>query len=388
MKRYVFLGNSSKPTKEEYESTEMRKLSNVSRPCLETAHDLGYEVYLGINCKYPEKITTDLPFDVKLYNSNTYRSILSFKDNKIAYKNLINLLSKGDFEVIHCNTPIGGMIGRLCGKKKKIKKVIYTAHGFHFYKGAPLFNNTILKLAERIMAHWTDAIITMNQEDYEAAKKFKLKKYGKVYFVHGVGIDIEDFKNVKINVKNKRKELNIKDDDIVLISVGDVVQRKNYSLALDVIAKCNNPKLKYLICGLGPEMENLKNKAKSLGIENQIMFLGFRKDIKELLKISNIFLFTTTQEGLPRSLMEAMASGLPCIVSKIRGNVDLIENDKGGFCCDTIDEYVQAINTIIKSKNKVKKYIDHNLKIIKQYDIENVKREIKQIYKDVLVGDN
>ena len=386
MKRYVFVENSNKPSKKQYESLEILKPSNVSRPCLEVANEFGYEVYLGTNRKYAEKVKTDLPFDVKLYDEYTYRSILNLKDNHQAYKNLMQLLSKGEFEVIHCNTPVGGLIGRICGKKKKIKKVIYTAHGFHFYKGAPLLNNTVFKLAERIMAHWTDAIITMNKEDYEAAKKFKLRKNGKVFFCHGVGINLEQYNNITVDINKKRKELELNNDDIVLISMGDLVLRKNYGLALNVVASCKNPKLKYLICGEGPELDNLKEQAKNLNIEKQVMFLGYRNDIKELLKISDIFLFTSKQEGLPRSLMEAMAIGLPCVVSKIRGNVDLIENDKGGYLCalNNTAEFVERINKILDNPDMLEDMRKYNKEIIKKYDVKVVKEEIKNIYKEVL----
>ena len=178
MKGYVFLANSTKPTSEKSKSRDGVKLSNVNRPCLQAALDMGYDVYLGVNRENPEELACELP--VKLYDSHTYRSLTAWRDNLLAYRNLCKVMEEGEIRVIHCNTPIGGMVGRLCGRKYKADKVIYTAHGFHFYQGAPLFHRTVLKWAERVMAHYTDAIITMNQEDYEAAKKFKLKKGGKV----------------------------------------------------------------------------------------------------------------------------------------------------------------------------------------------------------------
>ena len=174
MAGYVFLSNSSKPSEEKRRSRENVKISSVSRPCIEAALDLGYEVTLGTNRHKPEELSCEFP--IKFYDSHTYRSITAFGDNKIAYDNLCKVLDQGDVEVIHCNTPVGGLVGRLAGKRKKIKKIIYTAHGFHFYKGAPLINRTVYKWAEQIMAHWTDVIITMNKEDFEAAKKFKLRK--------------------------------------------------------------------------------------------------------------------------------------------------------------------------------------------------------------------
>lgn len=384
MSGYVFLANDTKPTKEKYESREMIKPGNVSRPCLQTAIDMGYDVTLGVQRDKPEELTCDLP--VMLYDAHTYRSITAWSDNKIAYKNLNKVIQENDVQVIHCNTPVGGMIGRLCGKKNHVKKIIYTAHGFHFYKGAPLFNRTVLKWAEMIMAHWTDAIITMNQEDYESAKKFKLRKGGKVYFVHGVGITLSEFVGLSELRQAKRNELGVKDDDIVLISMGDLVPRKNYGTAIRAVAKANNPHLQYFICGKGPELENLKNLAVELRIENQIHFLGFRSDVKELLSAADVFLFTTLQEGLPRSMMEAMAMGLPCVASQIRGNVDLIENGKGGYLCSSTDVegFAEAICCIAEESELREQMKQYNIERIKKFDVSVVEKEIREIYREIL----
>lgn len=384
MKGYVFISNGTKPSEEKRKSRDPIRFTNVSRPCIQAALDMGYEVHYGINREAPEELSRDLP--VKPFEAHTYRSITAFGDNKIAYKNLCKVIESADVEVIHCNTPIGGMIGRLCGRKYRVPKVIYTAHGFHFYKGAPLFNRTVLKWAEKIMARWTDAIITMNKEDFEAAKKFRLKKGGKVYFVHGVGITLSDFVGLEDKREEKRAELAMGDDDVVLISMGDLVPRKNYATAIRAIARTQNPHLHYMICGKGPELDSLKELARTLGVENQIHFLGFRTDVKELLRAADIFLFTTLQEGLPRSMMEAMASGLPCVASAIRGNVDLIENGKGGYLCPSTDsdEFAKAIQMVAEDAELRAKMREYNLEKIKEYDISVVEREIKEIYSEVL----
>lgn len=384
MSGYVFISNGNKPSEEQRQSRDNIKLSNVNRPCLKTALDMGYKVFFGVNRSNPEKLKCELP--VTLYDSHTYRSITNFKDNLIAYNNLKEVVENNNIEVIHCNTPIGGMIGRLIGKRYKIDKVIYTAHGFHFYKGAPILNRTVFKLAEKLMARWTDAIITMNEEDYQAAKKFKLKKNGKIFKVHGVGINLNDFNNVVVDLYSKRKELGFYEEDILCISAGDLVKRKNYESAIKAIAKSKNEKIHYLICGRGPEKENLQELARELDVEDRIHFLGFRNDIKELMKISDIFLFTTLQEGLPRSMMEAMATGLPCIASNIRGNVDLIRDSKGGFLCDSSDvkKISEKINYLADNKNLRKKMGNYNLKEIRDYDILFVENEIRDIYSEVL----
>lgn len=384
MKGYLFIENSSKPTEEEANSKKDVKLDNVSYPCLVNALKMGYDVYYGVNRNNPESLNCNLP--IHLYDSHTYRSITAIKDNIIAYHNAKDIVSKGNIEVIHCNTPIGGLIGRLIGKNYHIDKVIYTAHGFHFFKGAPLFNRTILKMAERIMAHWTDAIITMNEEDYQSALKFKLRKGGKVYKVHGVGITLDDFSDIQVDYKTKRAELGLKDTDIVCISAGDLVARKNYGIAIEALAKIKNNNVHYLICGVGPEKDNLEKLAVENEIAERIHFLGFRSDVKELMKISDIFLFTTLQEGMPRSMMEAMASGLPCIASKIRGNVDLLDEGQGGYLREPSDleGISECISSLLDNPSLREKMGKYNLEIIKSYDVKVVIREIEKIYKEIL----
>lgn len=384
MTGYVFLSNSSKPSKEEQMSRKNVKLTNVNKPCLKTALDMGYEVWLGINRESPENLECELP--VHLYDSHTYRSIFNLKDNIIAYKNLMKILKKNNIEVIHCNTPIGGVIGRFCGKRAGIKKVIYTAHGFHFYKGAPLINRTFFKWAEMFMSHWTDAIITMNKEDYEAAKMFRLKKGGKVYYTPGVGIDSEIYRDTIVDKNQLRTILGLHENDIVCISMGDLIVRKNYGIAIKAIAKCKNNKIHYLICGTGPELESLQKLAKEQGVESRIHFLGFRTDIKELLKISDIFLFTTLQEGMPRSMMEAMSSGLPCIASKIRGNIDLLEDGKGGYLVEVDNDYQISckLNELANNPELRMKMSQENLERIKRFDVKEVEKIIYNIYSDIL----
>ena len=384
MKGYVFISNSSKPSFEKANSREKLVPPNVSRPCLEVALNMGYEVFWGVNKNNPEELECELP--VKLFDSHTYRSITAFKDNWIAFKNLRRVIKNNDIKVIHCNTPVGGLIGRICGKLYHVDKVIYTAHGFHFYKGAPMINRTLFKCAEQIMAHWTDVIITMNQEDYEAANRFRLKNGGKVYKVHGVGITLADFDKITVNRSEVRKSLGLRDTDIMCISAGDLVPRKNYQIAIKAIAKAKNPNLHYLICGTGSDMDRLKRLAENLNISNQIHFLGFRTDMIELFKSSDIFLFTSLQERLPRSLMEAMACGLPCVVSKIRGNVDLIEDENGGYLCNSDDyrAFAKSINKLASNAIKRSEISKANRDIIKEYDISVVESEISHIYASCL----
>lgn len=379
---YVFISNSNKPSDDVNNSMSPITTSNVNRPCLESAISLGYEVFLGVNRKHADRLECDLP--VKLYDSHTYRNPFSIIDNSVALIHLFNLIKNNDIKVIHCNTPVGGLVGRICGMICHVDKIIYTAHGFHFYKGGPVFKNWVYKTAERTMALGTDIIITMNQEDYEAAKGFKLRKNGKVYMVHGVGVNTDKFKEAVVNRESFRTEMGFKDDDFLCISMGDLIERKNYSAAIRAIAETNKNNIHYIICGEGPMKQELISLANELGITKQIHFLGFRSDIIELLRISDLFLFTSFQEGLPRSLMEAMASGLPVVASKIRGNVDLINDGINGYLCppNRVDILAQRIQQLMDSPTLRKSMGEKNILTIQNYDVGCVKNEIDMIYSE------
>lgn len=384
VKGYLFISNGTKPTPEQAAVIEHKVNTFALAPIL-AAREMGYKLYRGFNCYYPEKMK-DAEYDITFYDQHCYRSIFAFKDNWIAFKNLRTFLKQHpDIEVIHCNTPIGGIMGRLCGKLCGINKVIYTAHGFHFFKGAPIFNRTILKAIELFMAHFTDVVITMNNEDYEAAKKFHLRNDGKVFKVHGVGVYTDQY-NIVVDKKNIRRELGLPEDAIVCIAMGDIVPRKNYVVAIEAIALVKNPNLHYLICGRGTQIDELKQYSRELGVEGQIHFLGYRTDIKELSLASDFFLFASLQEGLPRSTMEAMCAGLPCVVSDIRGNNDVVDDGKGGYLVSPRDaaSFAKAINLLISSKDVATAMSKYNKEKIKEYDIEVVKKEILDIYRQVL----
>lgn len=383
---YLFISNSTKPKKHQSESLEPITIGTFALAPMNAANVMGYKLYYGVNRAYPEKLTCT-NFNVEFYDQHSYRNIFAIKDNWVAFRNLRKFLKEHhDIKVIHCNTPIGGVLGRVCGKLYKIPAVIYTAHGFHFFKGAPLFNRTILKWMEVLMARWTDVILTMNQEDYEAAFKMKLKKGGKVYYIPGVGVETHKFNTVNIDIEEKKLSLGLPEDAFVGIAMGDVIPRKNYKTTIEAISKVNNSKVHYIICGRGSQIEELKEYAESLGVANQIHFLGFRNDIVELSLMSDFFMFASSQEGLPRSTMEAMCAGKPCIVSNVRGHVDLIDEGKGGFLVSALDAdgFAEAITRLIEKPQLCEEMGCYNREKVKAFDIEIVKKKILEIYKETL----
>lgn len=384
MNKYLFIANGSKQGIDERKSKDKIELINYIKIPVKIAKEKGYQVIVGINRDYPESL--ECSDDVRFYNANIFRNIFDIKNNFIAYKNLMKVLRTDEIDVIHCNTPIGGVLGRLCGKKAKVRKIIYTAHGFHFYKGAPLLNQTLLKWIEMLLAHYTDAIITINQEDYLSAQKFKLRNEGKVYYVPGVGIDTSIISKKKSKRKDLLDEIKAENDSILMISVGDLNKNKNNEVIIKALGLIGNIKVHYILCGLGDEKDKLKSLAKKNNLEGNIHFFGYRNDIPELLKSCDIFVMPSYREGLSRSVMEAMSAELPCIVSKIRGNVDLIFEDSGGYLCDpdNINGFAKAINTLIENPSLRNAMGIYNLKKITQFDVENVKLSMKRIYSEIL----
>lgn len=222
---------------------------------------------------------------------------------------------------------------------------------------------------ERFCAKFTDKLITINQEDYNRAKGWSLRNNGKVYYVPGVGVDINKFHNIDINKKEKRKSLGIDENTKILLTVGELIKRKNHEVIIRSLSKLKDKNFVYIICGRGPLLEQLKELAVQLGLEKKVKLLGFRKDIAEICKIADLFVFPSIHEGLPVALMEAIASNIPAIASDIRGNRDLLSSDS--LCkSNKEDEW----RLLLEYKKIKKQSLD------KKYYVENIMEKIRAIY--------
>ncbi|HEM3610551.1 TPA: glycosyltransferase family 4 protein [Streptococcus suis] len=349
-------------------------------PYLEWFKKNGYEVHVAARNDYDNKDECIIPFCDRFHDLPFERSPIR-KNNLQVYKDLKNIIDTEQYEIIHCHTPMGGAIGRLAARsaRKKGTKVIYTAHGFHFFKGAPLVNWLAYYPAERWLARYTDVLITINTEDYEIAKKFKVNR---IEYVPGVGIDTDKFKNIEVNRTEKRESLGVSEDDFMIISMGELNKNKNHQVIIRAIAKLRNEKIKYVLCGQGPLETELRELAKELDVENQVKFLGFRKDVPDLMKVADLFAFPSYREGLSLSLMEAMASGLPVVCSEIRGNTDLIEDGKGGYLVEPsdVEGFAKYIKELIEDSRLKSELGGFNLEKIEHYSIENVLCEMEEIY--------
>ena len=305
------------------------------------------------------------------------------QDNLKAYIQLKELLQKQQYDLVHTHTPNASVCARLAARKlrKSQLKVIYTAHGFHFYKGAPLKNWLLFYPIEWICARWTDVLITINKEDYACAEKHMHAK--RVEYVPGVGIDFDRFENLKIDKSLKKIELGVTKETFILVSVGEINKNKNHEVVIRAIASLKKDNIHYIICGVGPLERHLKNLSKELGIESQVHLLGYRKDIPEICTVSDVFLFPSKREGLGLAALEAMATGLPIITSNMHGIVDYSVNGETGYTCSPSDItlFARHINCLYADAQLRKKMGINNIGIAKKYDIGNVLSIMDNIYR-------
>lgn len=319
-------------------------------PYLKMFKELGWETAVAAKNDYENLEDCKIPYCDKYFNVPFERFPLK-PQNITAYKMLKKIVDDGEYEIVHCHTPVGAMLTRLAaiGARRGGTKVYYTAHGFHFYKGAPLLNWLVYYPVEKLLARYTDVIITINKEDYERAKKFKTKK---VCYVPGVGIDRNRFSmecgtNIKSEIK---KELGIPLDAVVLLSVGELNKNKNHKVIIQALSEMENNNLYYVICGRGPLLEEYQILAEKLGISKRIILTGYRTDVYKFYQVADIFVFPSYREGLPVSMIEAMYNGLPIICTNIRGSRDLVESSEN-IIVENPDDKKSFIQGIIKLNN-------------------------------------
>ena len=352
-------------------------------PYLKMFKEEGWETAVAARNDYENPDDCVIPYCDTYYNIPFERNPLK-PSNLRAYKELKHVIDEGEYDIIHCHTPVGAMLTRLAAKqaRKQGTKVFYTAHGFHFYKGAPAINWLLYYPAEKWLSRYTDVLITINKEDYERAKTFKAAK---VCYVPGVGIDLKKFNVGYVNKEQKRKEIGVSADDFVLLSVGELIPRKNHEVVIRALSvlkqldKLNH--IEYVICGRGAYEADLRKLAEGLDVADHVHFLGYRNDISEICNCADLFVFMSHQEGLPVALMEAMACGLPAVCSNIRGNTDLIEDGVTGLLANnTPEEVAQSISKMKNDTALRNRVASAALQKIKQFDLSSVEDEMSKIY--------
>lgn len=301
--------------------------------------------------------------------------------NRKAYKQLLEIIEKHKIEAVVCSTPIGGALARLAAKKKHVSPVVYEAHGFLFFKGAPLINRTVYKWEEDILAHYTDVLITITEEDYQAAQKLKLRSGRKPYLVHGAGVKVGV--TVDIDRTEKRRSIGVPEDAFVIVSAGELNKNKNTEVIVRALKDVDGAH--YIACGVGPEEENLRKLAEEFGVSDRFHLMGYRTDMPEIMACANVFTMMSFREGMPRAILEAMDLGLPCVGSDTRGIRDLIDKD-GGYICKPTDvaAFAEAFVKLRDNPKARENMGKHNREKAKGYSADIVRKELLDIYSEVL----
>ncbi|KAI4448537.1 putative glycosyltransferase EpsD [Eubacterium plexicaudatum ASF492] len=370
-------------------------------PNIQLLLEMGYDVHVA--CNFEEGNTCSrqqvyrlrkvlLKMHVPGHQWDCPRSAKAVRKCCRAYYQLLKLSEKYHFSWMHCHSPVGGVLARMAAHKQGIK-IIYTAHGFHFYRGAPIKNWLLYYPVEKLLAHWTDVLLTVNKEDYCLAKK-KLKA-AKIVYLKGVGIDVRKFqkhtdKDYISDISNTgidfRKRYRIPEHAAILLSVGELSRRKNHQMVISAMRGLAGQEVHYIICGQGKLKNMLMRKAKRAKTLRQIHMVGFQENVTVFYRNADIFVFPSKQEGLPVALMEAMACGLPCIVSDIRGNRDLVADDKkdcGGirFSLKQPQKLQEALNLLIENPQLRDSCRRFNQEKIWEYDLHIVMHRMEKVYR-------
>lgn len=347
----------------------------------------GNEVHVASN------MVSELNEELK--NTNVKVNQIDFKRNPLssknisAYRQIKELQRKEKYDIVHVHTPVAAFITRLALRNEKNVKIVYTAHGFHFYKGAPLKNWLFFCTAEKLAAKWTDIIITMNEEDYKfALNKLSRKRLANVFKVGGVGINIESNINKNKNNTEFKKQLGLKEDDFIISIIGELNNRKNQIQIIKAVEKLKDiySEIKLLIVGNGDLYKYYEEYINSNNLQNNIILLGYRRDVKLILGITDVVTSVSFHEGLPLNLMEAMCNKKAIVCTNIRGNIDLVKNGENGFVVDVgdIEATIKVILKLYENPYLMKSMGEISFKNIQKFSENIVLKDMDDIYSYII----
>lgn len=351
---------------------------------------LGYQVEVACNFKQGSSITPEkvVQFQQELnqmgipyYQIPLSRSLFNVAALIKSISQSVKLMNQNQYDLIHCHTPIGSVVCRLANRLSRHyqkTRMIYTAHGFHFFKGAPIKNWLLFYPVEKICSWFTDVLILLNAEDYTIAKD---KMHAKdVVYLPGVGVDTYAYRNISASRQQLREKLGIPENKVWVLSVGELIPRKNQETLICAAAQV--PQLFVTIAGRGERLEYLEKLIEELGVQDRVKMLGFRSDVPEMCTCCDIFAFPSLQEGLPVAVMEAMACGRAVVCTDIRGNHDLIVDGKGGFLLPVKDVsgFADKLSLLAQDDALRQKMGEYNQEFVKKLDISVVNEKMRQVY--------
>ena len=354
---------------------------------------LGCEVHIACNfdymndtdvertCKYTERIKND---GIYIHNIRFARSPFSPKNIK-AYRELKRIIDSERFDLIHCHTPAVSFMTRVAARKARRQGtvVMYTCHGFHFHNSSSKKNWLLYYPAEKFLSRFCDYIVTINKEDFNRAKTFHCKN---VRYIPSVGVDINRIKALKINKAEKRKEIGVPDEKILVISAGELIERKNHEVIIRALGKLQDPDIYYAIAGKGPLLDRLKQVASEVGISDRVLFLGFRTDVFELYHAADISAFPSKIEGLGLAGVEAMAAGIPLVSSNVHGILDYVIDGKTGYAIppNDVDGFASALEKLAHDPALRESMRQNCLDAVEPFELSNALNVMWDIYKEIL----
>ena len=364
-------------------ATVQSHIAQFHRPLAEVLHEHGYELHVAARNNLGEKNGLSLDFADKVFDVPFSRSPKS-PDNVKAYFQLKKILAADTYEVVHCNTPMGGIVTRLAAVKarKQGTRVFYTAHGFHFYKGASKKNWLVFYPVEKIMAGSCDTLITITKEDRRLAGQ---KFHTNVEHIHGVGVYTERYHAVsdaeKLQMRSKER---LKDSDFVILCTGELNQNKNQKALIKAAAELKEsiPGLKILLAGNGPLEQELRMQIRELGVEDAVRLLGYRTDLEKVTPAADLVVSCSYREGLPLNILEAMLCRKPVVASVNRGHRELVRTGYNGYLVppDSSAKYAEAIKKIYSSRKLAEQLGENGFRMAQPYTAASVKKELSRIY--------
>ena len=363
-------------------ATVQSHICQFHKPLVAMLHEYGCEVHVAARNNLAEKNGLKLDFVEQVFDVPFQRSPFSPK-NLGAYKQLKKIIDAGGYDVIHCNTPVGGVLGRLAARKahKHGTKVFYTAHGFHFYKGAPKKNWLIWYPVEKFMCHYTDKLITINEEDYQLARsKFPVE----TCHIHGVGVSVSRYHPHSAEEEEVlRKEESLSVQDFVVLCTGELNANKDQRTLIDAAVLCRDriPELKVLLAGNGPLEPALREQIAENHAEGYIRLLGYRTDLERVVPTADVIVSCSHREGLPLNLIEGMLCGKPVIAVENRGHHELIENGVTGYLVPIGDSCILAERLVQLHNDGNQKELGQTGYVKAQlYTDANVRQELAHVY--------